>query len=142
MQSGNPLSVNSANDNLGFGGGTTNHADKIGNITYPHTFNQWFSPNAFAQPAPLTWGNSPKNIVKGPGRDNWNLSLYKDFHIKESMGLQLRAETFNTWNHTQFTGVNNSVLTGNSSNPYNSTAGQINAIADPRVFQFAGRFYF
>jgi hypothetical protein len=142
MQSGNPLSVNSANDNLGFGGSTTNHADKIGSITYPHTFNQWFSPNAFAQPAPLTWGNSPKNIVKGPGRDNWNLSLYKDFHIKESAGLQLRAETFNTWNHTQFTGVNNSVLTGNASNPYNSTAGQINAIADPRVFQLAGRFYF
>jgi hypothetical protein len=80
--------------------------------------------------------------VKGPGRDNWNLSLYKDFHIKESMGVQLRAETFNTWNHTQFTGTNNSVLTGNAKNPYNSTAGQINAIADPRVFQFAGRFYF
>jgi hypothetical protein len=80
--------------------------------------------------------------VKGPGRDNWNLSLYKDFHIKESVGLQLRAETFNTWNHTQFTGVNNSVLTGNSSNPYNSTAGQINAIADPRVFQLGGKIYF
>jgi hypothetical protein len=47
-----------------------------------------------------------------------------------------------TWNHTQFTGVNNSVLTGNSSNPYNSTAGQINAIADPRVFQLGARIYF
>jgi hypothetical protein len=142
MQSGNPLSVNAANDNLGFGGDTTNHSDLVGTISYPHTFKQWFSPSAFAQPAPLTWGNSPKNIVKGPGRDNWNLALYKDFKIKESLGFQFRAETFNTWNHTQFTGVNNSVLTGNSSNPYNSTAGQINAIADPRVFQLGAKIYF
>ena len=142
MQSGNPLSVNAANDNLGFGGDTTNHSDLVGNIGYPHTFKQWFSPSAFAQPAPLTWGDSPKNIVKGPGRDNWNLSLSKDFKIKESLGFQFRADAFNTWNHTQFTGVNNSVLTGNASSPYNSTAGQINAIADPRVFQLGGRIYF
>ena len=107
MQSGNPLSVNAANDNLGFGGGTANHADKVGTIAYPKTLRQWFSPNAFAQPAPMTLGNSPKNTVKGPGRDNWNLSLYKDFKFNESAGFQFRAETFNTLNHTQFTGVNN-----------------------------------
>ena len=134
MQSGNPLSVNAGNDNLGFGGSTTNHADLVGTIGYPHTFKQWYTPNAFAQPAPLTWGNSPKNNVKGPGRDNWNLSLHKDFHIKESMGVQLRAETFNTWNHTQFTGVNTSL--------FSSSAGQVNSIADPRIFQLAGRFSF
>jgi hypothetical protein len=142
MQSGNPLSVNSANDNLGFGGGTTNHADLIGHITYPHKFQQWFSPSAFAQPAPLTWGNAPKNIVQGPGRDNWNLSLYKDFRFSERAGFQFRAESFDTWNHTQFTGVNTGVLTGNPSSPYNSTAGQITGIADPRVFQFGGKLYF
>ena len=94
MQSGNPLSVNAGNDNLGFGGNTTNHADRVGPITYPHTFKQWFSPNAFAQPAPLTWGNGRRNTVKGPGRDNWNLSLYKDFHFTERTGFQFRAETF------------------------------------------------
>jgi len=142
MQSGQPITVDSANDNLGFGGSTQNHADQIGSVTYPHTYKQWFSPSAFAQPAPLTWGSASKNSVKGPGRDNWNLSLYKDFHIHENVGFQFRAETFNTWNHTQFTGVNNSVLTGNSSNPYNSSAGTINATGDPRVFQLGGRIYF
>jgi hypothetical protein len=142
MQSGQPVTVDSANDNLGFGGGTQNHADQIGSVTYPHTYKQWFSPSAFAQPAPLTWGSASKNSVKGPGRDNWNLSLYKDFHIHESVGFQFRAETFNTWNHTQFTGVNNSVLTGNSSNPYNASAGTVNATGDPRVFQLGGRIYF
>lgn len=142
MQSGNPLKINAANDNLGFGGNTTNHADQIAKVTYPHTFSHWFNPNAFSQPAPLTWGNASKSAVKGPGRDNWNLSLYKDFHFGEKAGFQFRAETFNTFNHTQFTGVNTSVLTGSSSNPYNSTAGQINAIADPRVFQLGAKLYF
>ena len=80
--------------------------------------------------------------MKGPGRDNWNLSLYKDFHFNERAGFQFRAESFNTWNHTQFTGVNTSVLTGSAANPYNSSAGQINATADPRVFQFGGKLYF
>ena len=141
-QSGLPLSVNAANDNLGFGGDTTNHANQLGTVTYPHTFKQWFNPSAFAQPAPLTWGNASKNSVKGPGRDNWNLSLYKDFHIHERVGFQFRAETFNTWNHTQFTGVNTSVLTGSSTSPYNSSAGQVNATGDPRVFQLGGRIYF
>jgi hypothetical protein len=142
MESGNPLTVNAANDNLGFGGNTTNHADRVGPITYPRTFSHWFSPTAFAQPAPLTWGNGGRNTVQGPGRNNWNLSLYKDFHFGERAGFQFRAESFNTWNHTQFTGVNTGVLTGNSSNPYNSSAGQINATADPRVFQFGGKLYF
>lgn len=141
-QTGNPLSVNAANDNLGFGGDTTNHADRVGPITYPHTFRNWFSPNGLAQPAPLTWGDGGRNTLLGPGRNNWTLALYKDFHFTERAGFQFRAESFNAWNHTQFTGANTGVLTGSSANPYNSTAGQINAIADPRVFQFGGKIYF
>ena len=142
MQTGVPLSVNSANDNLGFGGNTTNHADLNGTISYPKTFKNWFSPTSFSQPAPLTWGNAHRNVVKGPGRQQWSLSLFKDFRFAEKSGVQFRASAFNTFNHTQFTGVNTSVLTGNSASPYNATAGQINAIADPRVFQFGAKIYF
>jgi hypothetical protein len=146
MQSGNPLSVNAGTNTLGLSGSTTDHADLVGKITYPHTAKQWFNPvGAFAQPAPLTFGNSPKNIVKGPGRDNWNLSLFKDFHFTEKTGVQFKAESFNTWNHTQFTGVNNGVLNGadgTGANAYNSTAGAINAVADPRVFQLGAKAYF
>lgn len=142
MQTGNPLTVNAANDNLGFGGNTTNYANQGGIVTYPHTFKNWFAPNVFSQPAPLTWGNEKKSSVKGPGRDAWQLSLFKDFKITERTGFQFRAAAFNVWNHTQFTGVNTSVLTGNSSSPYNSSAGQINAIADPRVFELGAKAYF
>jgi hypothetical protein len=134
-QSGNPLNVNAGSDNLGFGGDTTNHADLVAPISYPKTFNQWFSSSSFAQPAALTWGDSPRNIVKGPGRDNWNLSLYKTFQFTERAGLQFRAESFNTWNHTQFTGVDTGLFDG-------SGFGKVNATADPRVFELGAKVFF
>jgi len=45
------------------------------------------STSSFAQPAALTWGTSPRNAVKGPGRDNWNLSLYKTFQFAVKVHL-------------------------------------------------------
>jgi hypothetical protein len=146
MQSGNPLTINAGTNTLGLGGNATSYADQVGSVSYPHTVKQWFNPaGAFAQPAPLAWGNSHRSAVKGPGRQNWNLSVYKDFHITEGTGIQFKAETFNTWNHTQFTGVNTGVLTGNSgtgAGAYSTNAGAINAVADPRVFQLGAKAYF
>ena len=133
-QTGTPLTVNASGDPLGFGGDTTDHANLVAPITYPHTFNQWFSTSSFAQPALLQWGNAPRNIVAGPGRDNWNLSLYKTFRFTERAGLEFRAESFNTWNHTQFTGVDTGLNGGGF--------GKINAVADPRVFQFGAKVFF
>ena len=65
---------------------------------------QWVNPASFAAPAFGTWGNLGFDGVRGPGRDNWNLALFKNFVISESRGtsFQFRAESFNTWNHTQF----------------------------------------
>lgn len=133
-QTGNPLNVNASGDPLGLGGNTTDHANLVGPISYPKTFKQWFSTTSFAQPAALTWGNSPRNAVVGPGRDNWNLSLYKTFKFTERAGLELRADSFNTWNHTQFTGVDTGLTDGGF--------GTVNAVADPRVFQFGAKVFF
>jgi hypothetical protein len=140
-QTGTPLTVNAIGDNLGFGGDTTNHADLVAPITYPKTFNNWFSPTSFAQPATLTWGDAPRNIVKGPGRDGWNLSLYKAFKFTERVGFEFRADAFNLWNHTQFTGVDTSLGDYNV-NPAQNGFGKINAVADPRVFQLGGKISF
>jgi hypothetical protein len=146
MQTGNPVSINAGTNTTGLGGTNTDHADKLGNATYPHTVKKWFdATGAFVQPQPLTFGNSPKNQIKGPGRDNWNISLFKDFRFSEKTGIQFKVESFNTWNHTQFTGLNTSVLNGtlgSGSSAYNSTAGAVNAIADPRVFQLGAKAYF
>jgi hypothetical protein len=145
MQSGNPITVNAGTNTLGLGDGTS-YADQVGTVTYPHTAKQWFNGvGAFAQPAPLAWGNSHRSSVKGPGRDAWNISLFKDFHFTEATGIQFKAETFNTWNHTQFTGVDAGVLSGHlgtGADAYNDTGGRINNVADPRVFQFGAKAYF
>jgi hypothetical protein len=133
-ETGQPLNVNAGNDNLGFGGNTTNHANLVAPITYPKDVDGWFSTSSFAQPAPLTWGNSPRNAIKGPGRHNWNLSLYKTFQFTERAGLQFRADSFNTWNHTQFTGVDTGLLGGGF--------GKVNAVADPRTFQLGAKVFF
>jgi hypothetical protein len=146
MQSGNPLTINAGNNTLGLGGNATSYADQVGPVSYPHTVQHWFSGvGAFAQPAPLAWGNSHRSSVKGPGRDAWNISLFKDFHFTEGSGVQFKAESFNTFNHTQFTGVDTGVLSGQlgtGAGAYNGTAGAINGVADPRVFQFGAKAYF
>jgi carboxypeptidase family protein len=116
---------------------------------------QWFNPSAFA-PAYLpgttipTWGNLPHNALRGPGRDNWNLAMFKTFAAGERLHFELRAESFNTWNHTQFNGVNTAVLRGVSPTAANlqpaaqavSGAGQVNSAFDPRVFQLGVKAIF
>ena len=67
---------------------------------------QWFDPSSFSAPALGSYGNLGHDALRGPGRDNWNLALFKSFVFSETHGsrLELRAESFNTWNHTQFKG--------------------------------------
>ncbi len=141
MQSGNPLTINSQFDNLGFGGDTTNRANKIGAVQYHIGKNaaanapQYFNPQAaFAQPAALTWGNASKNDVKGPGEDHWNLSLFKDFKFSENTGFKFIAESYNVWNHPTFSSVNTSFV--------GSTAGAFTNTGDPREFQLGAKIYF
>ncbi len=70
----------------------------------PHTQAEWFDTSIYSFPAAGQWGNVKRDSVVGPGRDNWNVSLFKNFLFSESRGsnLQFRAEFFNLWNHTQF----------------------------------------
>lgn len=146
MQSGNPLTINAGTNTLGLGGNANSYADQNGPVKYPHNRKQWFDGSgAFSQPAPLTWGNAKRSSVKGPGRDNWNVSLFKDFHFGERAGIQLKVESFNTWNHSQITGVDSGVLNGTlgtGPGAYNPTQGAVNGFADPRVFQLGGKAYF
>jgi hypothetical protein len=83
--------------------------------------------------------------LRGPGRDNWNLSLFKNFTLSESRGsrLELRLETFNTWNHTQFNGI------GTTFNGYDAVTGkpkgsfgQVTSAFDPRILQLGAKIYF
>jgi len=121
---------------------TFNRPDVTGSGGNPHTVNEWFNTSNYSAPAAGTWGNAPNNSVRGPGRDNWNLSLYKNFLFSESRGsnLQFRAEFFNVWNHTQFQGDNNNG--GISRNLGASNFGAVTNAYDPRVIQLALKLFF
>jgi hypothetical protein len=64
------------------------------------TAQKWFDPNAFIVPAFGTFGNTGRNVLRGPGLVDWDLSLFKTTRITERVGLQFRAESFNILNHT------------------------------------------
>jgi hypothetical protein len=147
VQSGAPI-------NLGLNGNSAssiipnsqNRPDQTGAGHNPHTVAEWFDTSIYSTPACLTgpdcWGNSGRNSIFGPGRDNWNISLFKNFVLSETRGsnIQFRAEFFNIWNHTQ---LDASSANGGVSNNYGaSDFGQIKAAYDPRIIQLALKIYF
>lgn len=109
----------------------------------------WLNPAAFIGPGDGTVGNVKRYAFNGPGINNWDISLFKNFNFNENMRLQLRLETFNTFNHTQPAAVgNNNVVTFNPSgvglpeNNPNQSAGAISGYRDPRNVQLGAKFYF
>jgi Carboxypeptidase regulatory-like domain len=124
--------------------------DISGSLVYPHTVSQWFSTSNISAPAIGTWGNLGHNAIRGPGRDNWDLSLFKNFLLSESRGssLQFRAEFFNIWNHTQFKGdvgnggLNNSISFNSDGSVAANGVGAITAAYDPRTIQFGLKLIF
>jgi hypothetical protein len=144
LETGLPQNVTwNGADTLGLGGGTTNRPDVAGTISGPKTQKAWFNAAAFAEPVPQWsgggnngFGNAGRNDVRGPGLANWNLSLFKSFALNESSTtrFELRVESYNTFNHTQFSGLDLGATDGNF--------GQVTSANDPRVFQFGGKFLF
>ncbi|MGA9813119.1 MAG: hypothetical protein WBQ64_10100, partial [Terriglobales bacterium] len=121
IESGLPVNFTGGSNIVGGANSPGNRPDLNGSIKYEHTavastdpfqHIQYVDTSVFSTPAPGTWGNLSHNAIRGPGRDNWNLSLFKTFAFGETTGLQLRLETFNTFNHTQFQSVDNGL--GNS----------------------------
>jgi Carboxypeptidase regulatory-like domain len=141
--SGPPINIGLSGSNVtSIVPNSTNRPNVSGSLSNPHTVNEWFDTAAFSAPGAGLWGNTPVNYVRGPGRDNWNLSMFKNFVFSESRGsmLQFRAEFFNVWNHTQFQA---NVVNGGISNNFGSSSfGQVQSTWDPRIIQLALKLYF
>src|SRR5207302_7007083 len=93
-----------------------------------------FNPCAFAAPRGLTFGNTPRNFLNLPYRTNFDMGLFKHFKITESKSIEFRWETFNTFNHTQFSGVDTSFGS--------STFLTATTVHDPRIMQFGLKILF
>ena len=142
-QSGAPQAVTFGPDTLGLGGGTSNRPNLTGAAGGPKTRQAWFNTRAFTAPvAPWNggpnngWGNAGKDAVYLPGLENTNLSLFKTFALVPNEGarLEIRFESFNTFNHTEWNGVDTGFTDGNF--------GEVTSTYDPRELQFGAKFLF
>lgn len=138
-RSGFPYSVFSNVDNSLTGVGS-DRADYIGgpttlpNQSHGALVQEAFNVAVFVPNAIGTFGNSGKNILRGPRYFDTDLGLLKNFAIVEQTSLQFRAEFFNAFNNVNF------------ANPQNylgsSSTGQITSAGSPRVLQLALKFMF
>jgi hypothetical protein len=151
-QSGIPINVENTvhGDNAGTGNGvegrsSVSRPDLVGN---PHAAScaptpgpgpLLFDPCAFAEPRGLTFGSTPRNFLNLPYRTNFDMGIFKHFVIKESTAIEFRWETFNTFNHTQFSGVDTDFV---GSAPSSGTFLTANSAHDPRIMQFALKVLF
>ena len=107
---------------------------------------QWFNPLAFGRPADGTLGTTPKGFLRGPGINQWDISLYKNTRVGDRMMVQFRLETFNTFNHVQFNGISTGVNVPNAGQAVTAatagTLGQVTSYRDPRQIQAGLKLYF
>ena len=95
--SGVPMGVWMPTDTVGIGHPV--RANWAGHVSMPRTMAQWFDPTAFSAPAPLVFGNTPIDAIRGPGSLNFDMGLFRDFKIKERATIQARFEAYNVLNH-------------------------------------------
>jgi Carboxypeptidase regulatory-like domain/TonB dependent receptor len=90
-----------------------------------------------------TFGDAGRNIIRGPGLQNWDLSFIKQFPVHEQMHFEFRAELFNIWNHPNKTFTDVTTTDENFSTELGATQfGFPTASMPPRLVQFALKFYF
>lgn len=120
-------------------GFSSNRPNLVGDANAgPHTVQEWFNVNAFQRLDPQTqagqFGSAGRNIVQGPGLEDWDFSALKNIPLAETKQLQFRAEFFNIFNHTNFRLPDSDI-----SSP---TFGQIREALPPRLLQVALKFLF
>ncbi len=142
--SGNPLYVTyTGPDTLGLGGGTNNRPNLVASVSYPKKLSAWFSKGSYGNPtAPWAggsnqgFGTAGRDSAVGPGLSLWNLSLFKSIPLsgRETPHLELHFESFNTFNHPSWTGIDTNSADGNF--------GSITGDYGPRLLELGGKIVF
>lgn len=126
------------NSNTGNTGGTagSDRPNVVGNPNNgPRTPAEWFNTAAFSIPAPYTFGNAGRNILRAPGYLSLDASLARRFRLAESVELRLEAQTFNLTNRANF-----NLPEAFADDP--ASFGRILSAKAPRQIQFALRLSF
>jgi hypothetical protein len=109
-------------------------ANEIGNSSGPKTAAQFFNTAAFSD-AVGQFGTSRPGAIYGPGFQVWDMSLIKNLMFAERVGLQLRLETFNTFNHGNPSTIDTGVDDG-------ASFGTVTGWHDPRNVQIGAKIKF
>lgn len=97
----------------------------------------FFNPASFDNNVTSGYGTAPRNVLRGPGRTNMDLSLVKTTPLYgERVHLELHVDAFNIFNHTQFQNLDN------NAGDIGFTFGQALTAYDPRILQLAARITF
>ena len=137
IQSGAPFTVNLATDRANIGAGPAQRPDQVRTPNLPagaRTVDGWFDVNAFALPAPFTFGSAPRNSVIGPGYANVDFVLARTWRLRGRQQLEARWEVFNVLNRANFD-LPNRVFG-------NANFGRIFSAKDPRQMQLGVRLTF
>jgi len=137
VQSGAPFTVNLGVDRANIGAGPAQRPDERRDPNLAggsRTPDRWFDTDAFALPAPFTFGSAPRNSVVGPGSANVDLALAKTWALAGSSVLEFRWEVFNLLNRANFDLPNRIFGTPNF--------GRIFSARNPREMQLGVRLAF
>jgi hypothetical protein len=114
---------------------------------------RWLNPAAFATPQPGTFGNLPRNYLRGPSFWQVDLMFSKDFRFLSTQGLQLRAEIFNVINRLNYeqpvtslpNGTPGAAVTDAAAGTFGYMLGPLNrtvGLGTPRQVQLSMRYTF
>jgi Carboxypeptidase regulatory-like domain len=140
IESGSPFTVNLSTDVANNGEPLSAPSQRPNVVCDPNsgpkTTAQWFNTSCFATPAQYAYGNAGRDIVTGPGIENFDATFQKNFPIRETTQIQFRADIFDFFNHPNFNQPNR-IFTATP-----SAFGSISSALDPRIMQFSLRLAF
>ncbi len=140
FQSGFPIRIQTQDDNelisslFFLGAGAPQLTGNL-QIQNPKTNGGFYlNPSQWSDPTLGQFATTPRSICCGPGENQWDITVSKRIALTEARYFQFRADIFNLFNKTEFVNPD-----GNFSN---TTFGQVLQARDPRLLQFALKFYF
>ena len=127
------------------GGGEGQRIVQLKSAVLPRSeraFYRFFDTSVFARPALGTLGSAPRTSFRGLGMNDGGLSVKRMFRIKERAAIEFRMDSYNFFNHTQFSGVAATARFEASGVQINQELGQITSARPPRRMQASLRFSF
>jgi hypothetical protein len=112
LYSGTPFTVTASATSLNAPGNSQTADQVLGEVGMPQGVGlsaSWFDPLAFRAVTAVRFGNSGRNILRGPGTANLDASVFRKFSIRERIEAQLRFEAFNVTNTPAFNNPNANV---------------------------------